>query len=146
MIMKSNKYNISYFVNLAEKNTDEAWEIIDRELVKHCDDAEILDWASKNILSENSALADLSASILELAEIKLSKQEVSDLILLMNSTDLENPYPSFRAACALAKHKDNLLITNCVLDSVESKLKEFGDDESVSKVVRVYLRYLNSKK
>ena len=130
-------------IMLARKGTDEAWEEVDKILPELCDDAAVVQWARVNIHNDNLDLSDLAATILEATNIELNKDDTSELLKLMSSNKPENPYPSFRAACALAKRFGTGLIPDDMQAKVKSKLKEFLDDEDVAGIAQEYLSLLS---
>lgn len=131
------------FIQLAKENTDEGWATIDEQLAEHCNDPEFLAWARANTANEESGLRDLTATIFERTDAPLDDEDVSKLLILMREVDADNPYPSFRAACALAKRPDNQEIKT-VLGEVKAKLQSFINDEDVSEIASQYLDGLNS--
>jgi len=138
--------DLSTFIELAQANTDEGWETIDEQLPEHCNDPEFLDWARANTANEESGLRDLAATILEGTDEPLTEKDIANLLTtLMREDDPENPYPSFRAACALAKRSDNPMVEK-ELESIEAKLNEFVDDDDVSEVAQKYLDHLGVEK
>jgi hypothetical protein len=131
------------FTQLAKGNTDEGWATIDEQLAEYCNDPEFLTWARANTANEESGLRDLAATIFERSDAPLDDEDVSKLLILMREMDPDNPYPSFRAACALAKRPDNQGVRE-VLEEVRTKLKSFVDDEDVSGIAKQYLEKLGA--
>lgn len=131
------------FIQLAKANTDEGWVAIDKQLAEHCNDPEFLIWARANTANEESVLRDLAATIFERTDAPLDEEDVSKLMILMREIDSDNPYPSFRAACALAKRPDNQGVKE-VLEEVKAKLQSFIDDEDVSEIASQYLDQLST--
>ncbi len=135
--------HIDEFVNLAKLNTDEAWEKIDEQLSQHCNEPEVLNWAKGNTANLDSGLSDLAATILEATDEPLDAEDVDNLVSLMRSDNKENPYPSFRAACALAKTAINDSLEESILSEVENNLKVFLKDDDVSDIAKSYIDSLD---
>jgi len=53
----------------------------------------------------------------------------------------DNPYPSFRAACALAKRKEKNEVRG-IIEEIKNKLEEFIEDEGVSEIAKNYIEKL----
>jgi HEAT repeat protein len=134
----NSKELLGQLIELAKNNQDEDWEIIDGKLGNYSDEEEFLKWSKKNLSNEDSGLRDLAASILERSKYDLEDSDIDNLIALMNENDEENPYPSFRAACALAKRG---IITKDVIN----KLEFFVQDDNVSEIAKSYLEKIKSK-
>lgn len=132
---------LNNFIELAKTNDDKSWGEIDEKLSQHRSDPALLDWARENTNNEDSGLRDLAATIYEATETDLSADDVSNLLILMRKADTENTYPSFRAACALAKRKENELIKNSA-EEIKNKLALFLDDTNVSEIAQKYLRLI----
>lgn len=54
--------------------------------------------AKQNLMSTHSGLQDLAVSILDQSSQDLDRATINNLFALMSSNDIDNPYPSFRAA------------------------------------------------
>lgn len=137
------KNHIDKFIELAKLNTDEAWEEIDSKLSQYCNNQDVLDWAKENTANSDSGLSDLAATILEATNNELDGKDIDNLVLLMRSDDAENPYPSFRAACALAKRVNSGLLTESILSEVKDKLKIFTKDKNISDIAKSYIDSLS---
>ena len=135
--------NIDKFIELAKLNTDESWEEIDSKLPQFCNNQNVLNWAKENTANPDPGLSDLAATILEATNEELDDKDIDNLVLLMRSDNTENPYPSFRAACALAKRSKNELLTDSILSEVKDKLKNFTEDEDVSDIANAYIDNLS---
>ncbi len=131
------------FIKLAKLNTEEAWEKIDEQLPRYCNNPVILNWAKENLANLESGLADLSATVLEATDEKLNDKDTANLILLMHRDYADNPYPSFRAACALAKHINDVLLAESVVLEIRNKLKIFLEDKDVSDIAQSYIDSLS---
>ena len=141
--IKNTKEALGQLTELAKSNQDGDWEIIDGKLDNYSDEEEFLKWSKENLNNEDSGLRDLAASILERSKHDLGDSDVDNLISLMNENDEKNPYPSFRAACALAircKEKRVEKITKDVID----KLELFVQDDSVSEIAKKYLEKIKT--
>jgi len=103
----------------------------------------VLDWAKKNTANPDSGLSDLAATILEASDETLDAQDINNLTSLMRSNNKENPYPSFRAACALAKRSTSHLLEKPLLSEIKNKLEAFAEDEVVSDIAKSYLDSLS---
>jgi hypothetical protein len=142
--IQENQDHIDRFICLAKLNTEGAWEEIDDQLKQYCNDSKVLNWAKENTANTDSGLSDLAATILEATSQKLDTKDIDNLVLLMRSDNEENQYPSFRAACALAKREISSLLEASTLLEVENKLKEFIEDDSVSDIVEKYINVLQN--
>ncbi len=135
---------LNKLIELAEMNRDEDWEMIDKELEKYFDEEVFLDWARNNTDNEVSGLRDLAASILEEADCELGDSDIENLKDLMRENNEENPYPGFRAACALAKrHNDGRV--KLIINEVVDKLKNFIQDDNVADIAKEYLRKIENE-
>ena len=133
---------LNEIVELAKANRSEDWEIIDRKLPQLSNSEIFLNWARGNLGNEDSGLRDLAASVLENANCNLNSTDISALKRLMQESD-GNPYPSFRAACALAKRSDNPEIKGFI-EEIRNKLQQFAEDEGVADLAKNYLERLKN--
>lgn len=118
------------FIMLAEQGTDKSWEKIDFHLPAYCDKPIFISWAKENLFNENYALRDLAASTLILSKTEFSQQDIDNLTKLMNEIYEENPYPSFRAALALARRLNDARITS-LSDVIRKRIVSFLEDDAV---------------
>ncbi len=142
--------NIEHLVELAREagvnddKVDENWGKID-EILQSAEiskDSMAVKWASeyladyvKNQTGE-ADLLDLSASLFEVGgKNTMPEADVEALVKLLDYKNEENPYPRFRAACALANAAE-------VSDKVVLVLREFQSDED-SEVASIATDYLN---
>jgi len=137
--------NLSKIVDLARKNTDENWEKINSLLPQYTDQQEFFSWAGENLKNSDSGLRDLAASIFEQTKLPLDDAIVKGLFKLMEETDEENPYPSFRAACALAKKHEDERVSGKI-NQVRRELQSFVEDEDVSEIAKGYLKKVEQSK
>lgn len=136
--IKNSKEALEQLIELAKNNKDEDWKIIDGKLGNYSDEGEFLKWSKENLSNEDSGLRDLAASILERSKHDLADSDIENLEALMNENDEENPYPSFRAACVLAK-------MGIITKDVINKLKFFVQDDNVSEIAKKYLEKIKSE-
>jgi len=92
-----------------------------------------------NLDNEDSGLRDLAASTLELTNQELEDADIENLLNLMQKTDEENPYPRFRAACALAQRGSDKRVTSR-LSEIQATLEEFTENEGVADIAKGYLQ------
>jgi len=142
--IKNSKEVLEQLTELAKNNQDEDWEIIDGKLGNYSDEEEFLKWSKKNLSNEDSGLRDLAASILERSKHDLEDSDIDNLIALMNENDEENPYPSFRAACALATRCWEKRVEKIIKDVID-KLELFVHDDNVSEIAKEYLQKIKSE-
>ncbi len=146
--MENNIENESYkklkkLIELAVLNTGESWDAIDEELPQCANDESFLNWARLNLNNENSGLRDLSATVLEKSNCNLVDENIKNLEVLMNEDD-ENPYPSFRAACALASRYPDKRI-KAIDNEILARLNEFISDTSVGDIAKKYINKIKPK-
>ena len=127
---------LNYFILLAKENTSESWAKIDSKMPEFCNNEVFLKWAKDNILIENNELRDLAASIIESTDAVIDNQVIQDLYSLMK---VNESYPGFRAACALAKRLNNENVKPLV-EEIKEKLDKFKGDEDVSSIAIKYLK------
>lgn len=118
------------FIMLAEQDTDKSWSKVDSHLPAYCDKPTFISWAKENLFNENYALRDLAASTLVLSKTELSQQDIDNLTKLMDEEYEENPYPSFRAALALAKRVSDQRITS-LSSVIRKRIVSFLEDDTV---------------
>ncbi|MFA5967294.1 MAG: hypothetical protein WC805_02145 [Patescibacteria group bacterium] len=126
-------------IALAQRNDSEGWKEIDATLPEIADSPAVVEWAKDNLDNEDSGLRDLAASTLELTNQELEDSDIENLLNLMQKTDEENPYPRFRAACALAQRSSDERIIS-LLDKIQSTLTEFTENEGVADIAKGYLQ------
>ena len=133
---------LAQIIELAQSGKDEDWEKIDQIIPAIANDKEFYSWAKENLGDGESNLRDLSATIIESSQCSLTDEDIKNLEQLMREND-KNPYPSFRAACALARRiKDDPRISG-LLPALRNKLKLFLEDPNVSDIARSYSSDLN---
>jgi hypothetical protein len=133
--------SLDKIIGLAQQNSDAGWAEIDEQLPVVCDQPEFVAWAKLNTANQESALRDLAATILGATAEELETEDVDKLVALMRADDPANPYPRFRAACALAK-KRGVINLPLVQAEVAITLREFVDDPAVADIARQQLESL----
>lgn len=128
--------DITQLVSLAEQG---AWEEVDIILPDLSQKPEVHKWATENVLHSESEKRDLAASIIEASNLELTEDNITDVVTLMRTTDEENPYPTFRAACALAKKLDQIGDDESLKNEVRETIKMFENDADVSELAKSYL-------
>ena len=78
---------------------------------------------------------------MEKTALEVGDVVIADLFVLMNEAREENSYPGFRAACALAKRRDDPRVVG-KMGQVRGKLQEYVDDEGVKDIAKSYLKTL----
>ena len=134
--------SLNRVVDLARQ---EVWEKVDGLLPQHADQQEFYAWARENFGNLDPNLRDLAASIFEQTELPLDDGVIEGLFGLVGETDEENPYPSFRAACALAKRHEDERVSGRI-DEVRSKLKSFVEDKDVAEIAKGHLEKIGQSK
>lgn len=139
--MSSEAPTFQTIIDLAIRGEDDDWAQIDKFLPSMSNSEEVSMWAKYNLKNPNYGLQDLAASILELTHTNLEDTVVEGLFELLSEENKENPYPSFRATCALAKRIHDPRIAK-YKEIIRTKLQLFIDDEDVSQIARYYLANL----
>jgi len=121
---------------LAYLASEEMWGNVDVLLPAHADDADVIAWARAHVRNPNANLCELAASIYEVSSITLEADDLENLLVMMRER-IDNPYPRFRAACALAK-RANVLDKQIVAEA-QFILHEYLDDPNVSDIAKKYL-------
>ena len=142
MKKKDSIVDINTIVDLAK---EENWQKVDDLLSQHAGQQELFDWARGSLSDPDSNLRDLAASILEQTNLPLEDVVIEGLFGLMGEVDENNPYPSFRAACALAKRYEDGRVLGKIAE-VESKLQCFVEDEEVTEIAKGYLEKIGQSK
>ncbi len=145
--------NIGHLIELAreagvdEDKADKNWGQIDEMLQKAeiSKDSTSIQWAGKYLTTYKEGnlidadLLDLAASLFEIGGSDvLTGQDIAVLTEVLDYQNKENPYPRFRAACALAN-------AGHMSKKVEGVLKEFSNDvdQDVSSIANEYLGDVN---
>jgi hypothetical protein len=144
---KAKTVRLTYVIGLAAQ---EKWGEIDALLPVAAQQLDFFNWAGANLKCLDLNYRDLAASILQYTDLDtndtklLSKELITELFRAMDdkAASEANPYPSFRAACALAKRypdPNNKTmpedVTNALkglVEEIELKLQGFVDDEDIS--------------
>jgi hypothetical protein len=118
--------------------TREDWDKVDALLPELSNQQLTFSWAGANLRCGDLNIRDLAASIMEQTEMPLQDANVVDLFWVMSQVEETNPYPSFRAACALAKRRADERIAIKIAE-VKDHLQNFTEDEDVSEIAQDYL-------
>ncbi len=112
------------------------WENVDALLSTHANDIAVITWARVNTQNRDLNLRDLSASIYEVSTVTLEENDIEKLLVMMRE-QIENPYPRFRAACALVKRANT--IEKYFVGEAKVILREHLNDEDVADIAKTYL-------
>lgn len=135
--------DLEKIVALAQANTEESRQQVDSLLPTICDDPSVVSWARQNTKNPESPLRDLAATILTATATELDDTDFDNLVSMLHEDDPSNPYPRFRAACALVK-KNLTADFPLIRAEVISVLREFVNDEDVADIAREHLGLLGS--
>ena len=145
--MENPQWNTLLEKSIAGTNAD--WAEIDRYLTAtDIPDYTVLAGARLILynLSEHPEAGprDLAASVLERYPRKIDAIDIQKLeeLMVVGQEDIENPYPVFRAACALASYMQTIGSQD-LPDYVSSVLRQFAKDKDPA-VAKIANDYLNS--
>ena len=132
-------------VRLARIDDDLSWQIIDAVLPKLAQKTEFVNWARMSTTHRTASFRDLAGSIFEQTEIGLTDEDIALLVELMNEVRSSNPYPCFRAACALAKRvRDNRVFR--YRNDIVTTLNRYAFDDEVNEDALRYLQLIEKGK
>jgi hypothetical protein len=134
--IQQNTNPVSELTQLAEQGK---WEEIDSILPSRSNNQEVFSWAKENLFHENSEMRDLAASVLESSAVELTDDDIHTLVTLMRTVDEKNPYPTFRAACALSKRLNHEAIDDSLQREIKNTIGLYLDDADVSEIAQKYL-------